>query len=381
VLQLAIVIPTLNERDNIAPLLAKLQSCLTGIEWEVLFVDDDSSDGTLDQIRSFARVMPNVRLIHRIGRMGLGSACMEGMLATIAPYIAVMDADMQHDEKLLPQMLQRMQDEQLDIVVGSRHIAGGSVGEFSPVRKFISDSGKKLSRLVCRCELTDPMSGFFMADSRFVRGVIRRMSAISFKVLVDMLASSEAPVRIEELPYRFGERLSGSSKLDSNALVEYLMLVIDKQLGSYIPVRFLLFVLVGTAGLGVHLAILWLIYMHAGEGFATAQAIATVTAIGINFFINNAFTYRDCRLRGWRVIPGLLTFYLACSVGAVINFALASATYEKGMAWYISGLLGIGVGSIWNYGVTSIVTWRSAVRRREDKIRMIARSAAQSAMT
>ena len=124
----SLIVPTINERDNIADLVQRLKTCLAGRSWEVIFVDDDSADGTAEVVRRISRREPRVRCIQRIGRRGLSSACVEGMLASSAPYLAVMDADSRHDETLLPIMLDTVMQEDLDVVVGGRYLAGGGIG-------------------------------------------------------------------------------------------------------------------------------------------------------------------------------------------------------------------------------------------------------------
>jgi dolichol-phosphate mannosyltransferase len=146
--ELAVVIPTLNERDNVPLVVQRLNRVLAGIAWEAVFVDDDSPDGTADAVRALARQQGNIRCVQRLGRRGLSSACIEGILSTAAPYVAVMDGDLQHDEALLPQMLAKIKAEHLDIVVASRHVADGSLGDWQKSRVAISDFATRLSRLV-----------------------------------------------------------------------------------------------------------------------------------------------------------------------------------------------------------------------------------------
>src|SRR6202050_82648 len=200
-LELSVVIPTYKERQNIAPLVASLEAALQGVNWEVIFVDDHSPDRTADAIRELALTNRRVRILERIGRRGLSSACIEGMMASPAPSIAVMDADMQHDETILPEMLHLLRSKDLDVVIGSRRTAGGSMGEFAEKRVRLSDLGSRVSKLVCHCNITDPMSGFFMLDSRFFRASVSRLTGTWFKLLVDILASSLTPPRIAEVPY------------------------------------------------------------------------------------------------------------------------------------------------------------------------------------
>ena len=361
-IDLAIVVPTFNERDNIPLLIGLLESVLTGIQWELIFVDDSSPDGTADAVREFALKDRRIRILERVGRRGLSSACIEGMLATPAAHIAVMDADLQHDESVLPEMLARMKSDHLDMVIGSRNVAGGSMGDFQAKRVWLSNLGKRISRLVCKCDVTDPMSGFFLVDGAYFRLVVRRLSGKGFKILVDLLASSQRRPRIGEVGYRFRSRQHGESKLDVNVQLEYLSLILDKIIGRAVPTRFILFSLVGTLGLAAHLTTLGLL-LHDGKlSFVVSQGLATVVAIILNFFLNNAITFRDRRLRGSRLLLGLLTFAAACSLGALANLAFSRALYVAHFPWYVAGMAGIVVSSVWNYGVNTVITWRRARR-------------------
>ncbi|MGA2039182.1 MAG: glycosyltransferase family 2 protein [Bryobacteraceae bacterium] len=361
--ELAIVIPTFKERDNIAPLLESLRHSLGGIEYEIIFVDDDSPDGTAAAIRAISRTNPRVRVLQRIGRRGLSSACLEGMMATAAPYIAVMDADLQHDERILPTMLSRLKEGQLDLVVATRNKEGGGMGDFAGHRVRLSHLGRRLSRTVSHTDLSDPMSGFFVVDRGFLEEVIHSASGTGFKILLDLVASSRRPVRVAEVPYTFRKRTRGASKLDILVGIEYLQLLLDKTIGNLIPPRFFIFSMVGALGLVLSIGVLYVLFSVLKMQFFTAQAITTFVAMTANFFLNNSLTYRDRRLRGRRMWIGLATFYAACFVGAVVNVRIAQFTKDAGVPWYLAGACGLAVGAVWNYGVTSITTWRQARER------------------
>jgi dolichol-phosphate mannosyltransferase len=375
--ELSIILPTFNERGNVEPVLEHLQQALADISYEVIFVDDDSRDGTADLIRSIALRDPRVRMVHRVNRRGLASACLEGMMSSTSPYLAVMDADLQHDERILPQMLQQLKDENLDIVVGSRNVAGGSMGDFDKSRVTLSMLGRRLSEKVCRCQIQDPMSGFFLLRRQFLLEVVHRTSGLGFKILVDLLASSPRPVKLGEVPYRFRLRQRGESKLDILVGIEYLQLVLDKLIGGLIPSSFILFAMVGCVGGVIHLSVLWLLLSAFGRTFLAAQTVSTLLAMTVNFLLNNLITYRDRKLKGWGVLRGLLSFYLACSIGVYINLRLAESAIRVGAPWYVAGLFGLTIGSVWNYGVTQLFTWRSI--RRVTYERAAARLAANTA--
>jgi dolichol-phosphate mannosyltransferase len=357
--ELAVVIPTLNERENIAALVDRLGTALAGIRWEVVFVDDDSPDGTADLVRELAQRQSNIRCVQRLGRRGLSSACIEGVLASSAPLIAVMDADMQHDEALLPKMLTVIKERQLDIVVGTRYGADGSVGDWQKSRMVISDLASRLARLVVKAELTDPLSGFFVITRDAFVVTMRNLSGQGFKILLDIFASAPRPLAFAELPFHFRSRVNGESKLDALVAWEYLILLLDKLAGPIIPVRFLLFAMIGGFGVLTHLAILWLAVYPFGIGFAASQAIATMVAMTGNFLLNNLFTYRDRRLRGLALATGLLSFYAVCGLGAAANVGIASHLFVANHSWWLAGLGGAAIGAVWNYAMSSVFIWRS----------------------
>jgi len=355
--ELAVVIPVLNEADNVAPLVERLTRALAGIRWEAIFVDDDSPDGTADVVRALARLQGNLRCVQRLGRRGLSSACIEGILSSAAPYIAVMDGDLQHDETLLPQMLAKIRAERLDVIVASRYTDAGSVGDWQRSRVVISDVAGRLSRLVVKADLTDPMSGFFMVERNAFAAAMRSLTGQGFKILLDLFASSPRPLAFAEVPLSFRQRLHGESKLDTLVAWEYLMLVLQKLVGPAVPVRFLLFSSIGALGIGTHLLTLWFGTHMLAIAFPVAQAIATVIAMTGNFLLNNLFTYRDRRLRGRRLVTGLISFYAVCGAGGAANVGVASYVAGGHHSWWLAGLAGAAVSVVWNYAMSSIFTW------------------------
>jgi dolichol-phosphate mannosyltransferase len=360
---LTIVVPTFNEAANVAELVRRLDACLDGRAWEVIFVDDDSPDGTATRVRALANVDPRVRVLQRLGRRGLGSACIEGMLASAAPYVAVMDADLQHDERLLPTMLETLQGGDADVVIGSRYVAGGGIGGWDESRAAMSRLATRLGRMVLPAPVADPMSGFFMLRREVLDARVRGLSGVGFKILLDLLTASREPLKVVELPFQFRERFAGASKLDSSVAWDFLMLVGDRLFGRYVPVRFVAFAAVGGAGVLVHLAILTALLQATSTSFPWAQSAATAGAMVFNYALNNLMTFRDRRLKGWRWFWGLATFVLACSVGALANVGIASYLFERrDTQWVLAALAGIAVGAVWNYAVTNAYTWSG--RRR-----------------
>jgi dolichol-phosphate mannosyltransferase len=359
-LDLAIVLPTFNERGNLAPLLARIAAALEGVGWEVIIVDDDSSDGTADEARALALAEPRVRVIQRIGRRGLASAVIEGFCATAAPLVAVMDADHQHDPALLPAMLASLRAGEAEICVASRFMPGASTAEWAaPERERLSALANRAARALTGVTLSDPMSGYFMLATPRARALAPRLSGVGFKILLDLLATADAPLRVREFPLHFAARREGASKLDRAILFDFLAGLYDKLLGRIIPTRFALFGTVGAAGVAVHFAVLSaLLLALPGDDFVAAQAAAVLAAMSFNFWLNNWLTYRDKRLTGARaLLRGWAGFCAACSVGALANVAIASFLEGRGVFWALAALAGIVVGAVWNYALSSRFVW------------------------
>ncbi|MFZ9395928.1 MAG: glycosyltransferase [Erythrobacter sp.] len=359
-LELAIVLPTRNERANLAPLIARIEQALGPSGWEVLVVDDDSPDGTADAARELAQADTRVRVIQRIGRRGLASAVIEGFCATAAPFVAVMDADHQHDPALLPQMLAAVQSGKADLAVASRFVAGASTsGWAQPRRERLSGLANALARRITGAAgLSDPMSGYFLLETGRARAIAPRLSGIGFKILFDLLASAPAPLVVREFPLDFAARQAGESKLDSAVAFDFLAGIYDKTFGKLIPTRFALFGTVGALGVLVHMAVLALLFPTVTEAFWQGQAAATLTAMTGNFLLNNALTYRDLRLKGaGAMLKGWLGFCLTCAVGGFANVAVATLLEMQGLAWFLAALAGILVGSVWNYALSSRFVW------------------------
>lgn len=355
--ELTIVVPTLNERANIGLLVARLRAALAHIQWEVVFVDDDSKDGTITAVRDIAAIDYRVRAIRRIARRGLAGACLEGILSSSAPIVAVMDGDLQHDETRLSAMFEIVRGGEADMVIASRYQEDGSAGgAMTRVRTSGSKLATRLAQLLLKTPINDPMSGFFMARREIVDAVAPRLSRQGFKILLDIVASSPA-MRIKEIPYVFGPRLHGQSKLDSMAVFEYIGLLIAKASGDLISTRFLAFGLVGSAGVLVHLAVLHGLLLR-GLPFAAGQTAAMFTAMAFNYTLNNAFTYRDLRRRGWQFMTGFGMFAALCSFGVVAGVGVSSLLYTNPSRWWVAGLAAATVGAAWNYVTNSAITWR-----------------------
>ncbi|MEP3421996.1 MAG: glycosyltransferase family 2 protein [Erythrobacter sp.] len=371
-LELAIVLPTLNERGNLTPLVDRIEAALGPDGWEILVVDDNSVDGTADEARGLAQSDRRIRIIQRIGRRGLASAAIEGFCATAAPYVAVMDADHQHDPTLLPEMLATLksaaisQETQLDqpnICVASRFAEGASTRDWAePEREKLSGMANAVARRITGVELSDPMSGYFMLPTATARALVPSLSGIGFKILLDLLATSKTPMVVKEFPLNFAARREGASKLDRAVLFDFLAGLYDKTLGRVIPTRFALFGTVGALGVVVHMAVLGALLVgldqEFGGAFTVAQGVAVLSAMSFNFWLNNWLTYRDKRLKGWgNVIRGWAGFCLTCAVGGFANVAVATLLQSEGLYWALAALAGILIGSVWNFALSSRFVW------------------------
>ena len=355
-LELTVVVPTFNERANVRKLIRLVEATLGQTRWQVIFVDDDSPDGTAAEVKAVAAVDPRVQCLHRVGRRGLAGAVIEGIMASAAPFVAVMDGDLQHDETLLPAMLAALRTGGADLAVGSRYCGGpgADASALGARREAGSRLANWLGRQVLKADLTDPMSGFFMVRRSVVEAVAPRLSTSGFKVLFDIVASQDRPLKIVELPYTFRAREAGDSKLDNGVVVQYLGLLVAKLSKDVISPRFLMFAMVGASGVVVHLAILRSL-LHLG--FSWAQTLAAIGAMTSNYLINNAVTYRDRRLKGLKLISGYIKFCVLCSVPLAANVAVATVVFERGPAWWVAGLAGAVVAAAWNYVTTSKAVW------------------------
>jgi dolichol-phosphate mannosyltransferase len=356
---LSVIVPTLNERDNIPEVLRRLDAVLSEISWEVIFVDDGSRDGTLDVIRDHAARDARVRCLRRIGRRGLAGACIEGMLASSAPYVAVMDADLQHDASLLAQMFTLLEEDRADLVVGSRYASGGSIERFSGPR---AQGSRAANRIACRLlglDLADLMSGFFMIRRERFETLAPGLSIHGFKILLDIIATARGGLRVAELPYAFGARLHGDSKFDSLIVLDFIGLVLAKLTRDALSPRFVLFALVGAAGLVVHLAALYSAIFALQLTFAQGQTVAAIVAMTSNFMLNNELTYRDQRLTGVAFLRGLAAFCLLCSIGVIANVGVAFSLYSERPVWWLAGAAGALMGVVWNYVMSSLFVWRT----------------------
>jgi len=309
-------------------------------------------------VRGLARQDSRIRCIRRIGRRGLSGACIEGILASSAPYAAVIDADLQHDETQLPTMVALLQKGEAELVVGSRYIEGYSTEGFNKQRAGASAVATEVARRALRVEIADPMSGFFMIRRDRFEQLAPQLSTQGFKILLDIIATARGELRTIEVPFTFGSRQHGESKLDSMVALDFLGLVLAKLTHDVVSLRFLLFAMVGSIGLVVHLVALFIALEFFNVPFPEAQGIGALVAMTSNFILNNFLTYRDQRLKGFAILRGLALFYLVCSVGLFANVGVAFSVYDQEPIWWLAGAAGALMGVVWNYAISGLFVWR-----------------------
>ena len=358
-IELSIVIPTYNERDNVVLLVERLCEALAGMTWEAIFVDDDSADGTTKAVQDLAVIYPNVRCLHRINRRGLSSACIEGALSCEAPYICVMDADLQHDEAIIPTMLNRLQqDTTLDIVIGSRYIDQGGTGALPAYRVWVSRLATWASGLILSQPVRDPMSGFFIVRRSFFASVVERLSGRGFKILLDLLTVE--PTHFIEVPYKMRSRFQGESKLNLTVVREFFVLILGRWVSRSWCGRAFAFGCIGCLGVVVHFMVLWLIFKMLGIAFLWAQFVAVLVGMTHNFILNNLLTYHDKQLAGADFFRGLVGFYLVCGLGAAFNLWVSVLVYQAYGVWWLAALAGILSGAIANFLMSAVLIWRKS---------------------
>jgi dolichol-phosphate mannosyltransferase len=365
---LSVIVPTYREAANVPRLFERLAVVLDGLPWEMVVVDDDSSDGTYDVAYAIAARDPRMRCLRRVNRTGLAGAVIEGWLASSADFVAVIDGDLQHDEAALPQMYAALERGDGNLAIGTRAPDPTQPGGLSPARQKLSDLGKWFFSLASGVHVSDPMSGFFMTRRDIVAKLAPRLSPDGFKILVDLILSSRHTLKAVEIAYVFRPRTAGESKLSPLVGLDFLGLVAHHASGGALPVRFVLFAMIGGVGLVVHLAVLWLLIGgDTPRDFTVSQIGATVAAMASNFVLNNEITYRNRRYRGLSKFTGFLVFAALCGIGAIANVNIANLLYHThrswgpgGMAWeIIAGMAGAIIGVVWNYAASNTFVWRN----------------------
>jgi dolichol-phosphate mannosyltransferase len=363
-IRLSVILPTYNEAKNLAELVPQLVELLREIRHEIIVVDDDSPDGSWRVAEALGDRFAEVRVLRRVGRRGLASAAIEGFLAAKGAVLAVADADGQHDFRLLPELMAAVEGG-ADVAVASRYVPGASVGAWDERRYALSLLATRLAQGLCRVPVADPMSGFFATRRATFQETLPRLNPVGFKMLLDLLSHLPAGAVVREIPLRFGSRLHGESKLSRLVQLQFLEYVYDVTFGRWVPLIFVKYCAVGALGVLVNAAAFWVASALLGPvaeetlaGFSVAVLLAIETAIVFNFLLNNAWTFSQVRLAGWRVVTGFLRYNAACLLGALANYAVAGLLFTSGWSRGLAVVAGALVGAAWNYTMSRAITWR-----------------------
>lgn len=354
---ISLIIPTYNERDNIIPLVERIHHALSNYNYRILFVDDDSSDGTAELATGLSQKYP-VNVIVRKDKRGLASAVVDGIKHVTGDIVGVMDADLQHPPEVIPDLLKEIEDG-ADIVIASRYVKGGAYQGLGLVRKIISKGAISLAHLLLPStrQIKDPMAGFFVFARQVIAGA--DLKPTGYKILLEILVQGEFQ-SIAEVPYTFRARSSGESKLSARQQIEYPKHVYSLMRRTGELLRFVKFCLVGGSGIGVNIGLLWLLTELGGLPYIISAAISIESSIISNFMLNDFFTFHDRRSPGAKSrLQRLLKFNLASLAGMGINMGtLWLLTEVAGIYYLLSQLCGIAVAALWNYSLSTWWTWR-----------------------
>lgn len=359
--ELSVVVPSYNELKNIAILLKKLASLLHELQYEIIVVDDNSPDKTWDKVATLSKQDSRIRLLRRFDRRGLSSAILEGFSTARGKYICVLDADMQHDETKILDMIEEMDRLNAEIVVGSRKVAGGGVQGWTWQRRFMSWVGSCISRAVVSSKIKDPMSGFFMLRQDFFRRIVDLLNPRGFKLLMEIInAGNKLNPTIREVGYVFKDRQHGKSKLNSTVILDFFLSLYDIKLGAVVPFRVFMYCLVGLSGVFINMAALGFFVTVVKLTENSALLCAIFIAMLSNFVCNNLLTFRDYSFSlPSSFISGFIKYLALCSFGALINYTVSMFFFQK-LFWsiYLSNLIGIAIAMFWNYVMNSKYTWK-----------------------
>lgn len=373
-LALSLAIPTYNEGRNIEPLIARLVALLDRAlpgDYELIIVDDDSPDLTWQTALALTAVYPQLRVVRRQGERGLSSAVIRGWQVAQGSILGVIDADLQHPPEVLLELLAALR-QGADLAVGSRHVSGGGVSEWSLTRRVLSRGAQTvglllLPRVVGR--VSDPMSGYFMVQREAIAGPL--LNPKGYKILLEVLGRGDIDT-IAEVGYVFQERQEGASKVTGRQYLDYIHHLLRlraggrlSQLHQRFPTqRFVRFGLVGLSGVVVDMVILYLLHSTLGLPLTRSKIFAAEVAILNNFVWNDAWTFADVSQlqKGWSArLKRLLKFNLVCLAGLVLNVLVLNVVYNLvfGQRWaYLANLVAIAIVTFWNFWLNLKLSWR-----------------------
>ena len=359
---LSVILPTYNESENIKILIEKLSAVLSDLDFEVIVVDDDSPDLTWQVAQNLGLLNSRIKTIRRLNKKGLSSAAMSGMMESSGKVIAVMDADMQHDENILPALYERVRGGHCDICIGSRAVKKGGYRNMTAGRRFASNLAKYLAKIALRTTVKDPMSGFFALSRDYYRNTMNRVNPSGFKILLEFIVRGDSP-KLNEIGYVFKKRVFGKTKLNASITLEYLLALIDLRFGWFVPNRFVKFCIVGVSGSLVN----FLCFAVAeSQGIPVSISILIGAELGMvwSYFLNNLFTFSPFRYHGTRFFQGLFLYQLISLYGITIQLSVVSLVISRlpfvtslYITLYLTYFVGVCFGAVANYFLHTYYTW------------------------
>jgi dolichol-phosphate mannosyltransferase len=354
---ISIVIPTYNEKDNIVPLVERISQTLAGRNFEILLVDDNSKDGTVDIAARMSEKFP-VKVMVRTKERGLATAVLHGFKYARGNIIGVMDADLQHPPEVNAALLKAL-DDGADMAIGSRYVPGGGVPNWGLLRRIISKGASSLAHIFLPStrRVKDPMSGFYMFKREAMGNT--EFKPIGYKILLEMLVMGNFK-KVVEVPFVFEDRSSGRSKMKARQQIDYLKHIFSLMRRKGELVRLLKFIGVGLSGVIVNEGALWLLTHFGGLKYYFSSLIGIEASIITNFLLNDRFTFADRRgAKPTSFISRLLKFNVTCAAGAAIQYGvLLLFTEVLGVNYLLSNLIGILVAFVWNYALSTLWTWK-----------------------
>ncbi|MCR9143815.1 MAG: glycosyltransferase family 2 protein [bacterium] len=375
--RVSVIIPTYNEAENVPILLERLGRTLADIPHEIIVVDDNSPDGTWQVAEQISLNSANLRVIRRLNERGLSSAVVAGMSAAKGQCLAVMDSDLQHDEAALPEMIETVlaPDQKVELAIGSRGVAGGSYGDFSKGRRFMSWVAAAMARMMLPVNVKDPMSGFFVVRREVFVECADRINPLGFKILLEFIGRNPG-IKIKEVGYSFRLREHGETKLSGSVIRNYIIALYDMRFGQYVSSTFMMYAFVGSTGVLVNLLGFalgeFLRLPRFTSGLPALDPLYLSVPFGIqlsiitNYFLNNYITFYESRHKGSALVKGLVLFQIISMVGIVIQWSVfqllqtngfLAGMLEENLRSYANNAIGIILATVGNYYLNLNVTW------------------------
>ena len=356
-IELSLIAPTYNEKENIVPLVERVHKALSQYNYELIIVDDDSPDGTAEHADSLTARYP-LKVIVRKNERGLASAVVAGFDQARGQVLGAIDADLQHPPEAIPALLDAIRGG-ADVAIGSRYVEGGGIEGWSTKREIISIGAKTIARILLASvrKINDPLTGFFLFRREVIEGTV--LTPTGYKILLEVLVRGSAK-QVVEVPYVFKERERGKSNLTMKEQLNFLKHISRLAWFEGEIKRFIKFCIVGASGFCVNLGLLALfvevVHMHKVWAQIPSYQISILT----NFAFNEFWTFSDRRTPGLKsFLIRAIKFNLISQVGWGINISVYYLALNiAGIYYIVSQIIAIAVATLWNFFSNVIWTWR-----------------------